>query len=98
MYFCRSLFFVLLTSFYVFQVNAQQPVQRQADTSKKNLDKIILKVIDSVRTKTEPKREFRGAWVATVENIDWPSAPGLPVDQQKKELMALFDLDRKSVV
>ncbi len=24
-----------------------------------------------------PKREFRGVWVATVANIDWPSAAGL---------------------
>ena len=45
-------------------------------------------------TKTDnnnPKREFRAAWVATVENIDWPSRPGLPVDQQKKELITLLD-------
>lgn len=37
------------------------------------------------------QREFRGAWVATVSNIDWPSRPGLPVDQQQKELIAIFD-------
>ena len=36
-------------------------------------------------------REFRGAWVATVNNIDWPSKPGLPVAQQKAELAALMD-------
>jgi len=24
-------------------------------------------------------REFRGVWVATVANIDWPSKPGLSV-------------------
>ena len=37
-------------------------------------------------------REFRGAWIATVANIDWPSKPGLPVDEQKRELVKLFDL------
>jgi uncharacterized lipoprotein YddW (UPF0748 family) len=37
-------------------------------------------------------REFRGAWIATVANIDWPSQPGLPVDKQKRELLALLDL------
>ena len=26
-----------------------------------------------------PPREFRAAWVATVDNIDWPSRKGLPV-------------------
>ena len=39
----------------------------------------------------EPPREFRGAWLATVGNIDWPSKPGLPVAQQKAELLALLD-------
>jgi len=36
-------------------------------------------------------REFRGAWVATVANIDWPSRPGLPAAQQRAELLALLD-------
>jgi uncharacterized lipoprotein YddW (UPF0748 family) len=36
-------------------------------------------------------REFRAVWVATVANIDWPSKPGLPVDEQKKELLAILD-------
>jgi uncharacterized lipoprotein YddW (UPF0748 family) len=38
-----------------------------------------------------PAREFRAAWVATVANIDWPSKPGLPVEQQKAELIAILD-------
>jgi uncharacterized lipoprotein YddW (UPF0748 family) len=37
------------------------------------------------------KREFRGVWVATVSNIDWPSKPGLPADTQKAELVAILD-------
>lgn len=36
-------------------------------------------------------REFRGAWVASVSNIDWPSKPGLSVTQQKAEMVALLD-------
>ena len=36
-------------------------------------------------------REFRAAWVATVANIDWPSKPGLPVEQQRRELIAILD-------
>lgn len=36
-------------------------------------------------------REARGLWVASVANIDWPSKPGLPVAQQKDELIKLFD-------
>lgn len=37
-------------------------------------------------------REFRGAWIATVANIDWPSKPGLSVEEQKRELVKLLDL------
>src|SRR2546423_7787018 len=36
-------------------------------------------------------REFRGVWVATVENINWPSRPGLSSDKQKRELIAILD-------
>ncbi len=37
------------------------------------------------------EREFRGAWVATVYNLDWPSQPGLPAAVQKAQLRALLD-------
>ncbi len=40
---------------------------------------------------TPPKREFRAAWVATVINLDWPSSPGLPSDQQKQQLVDILD-------
>lgn len=36
-------------------------------------------------------REFRGVWVATVANIDWPSKPGLSTAQQKAELISLLN-------
>ncbi len=39
-----------------------------------------------------PRAEFRGMWVASVLNVDWPSKPGLPVATQKAELRALLDL------
>ena len=38
-----------------------------------------------------PAKEFRGVWIATVNNIDWPSAPGLPVEVQKRELRELIE-------
>ncbi|MER7001644.1 family 10 glycosylhydrolase [Dactylosporangium sp. NPDC000555] len=37
-------------------------------------------------------RELRGIWITTVENIDWPSRPGLPVDQIKTEYLSWLDL------
>ena len=34
---------------------------------------------------------FRAAWVATVENVDWPSRPGLPSSQQQREIIQILD-------
>jgi uncharacterized lipoprotein YddW (UPF0748 family) len=39
----------------------------------------------------EPMREFRGVWVATVGNIDWPSRKTLSTQEQKAELLAILD-------
>ena len=39
----------------------------------------------------EPDREFRGVWIATAFNLDWPSKAGLPVAVQKAELREIFD-------
>ncbi|MEM8487660.1 MAG: family 10 glycosylhydrolase [Bacteroidota bacterium] len=38
-----------------------------------------------------PEREFRGAWIATVANIDWPSSPDLTAIEQQAELRQLLD-------
>ena len=39
-----------------------------------------------------PKREFRGAWIATVQNIDWPVTVGTSVrSTQVSELNTLLD-------
>ena len=36
-------------------------------------------------------REFRGAWIATVYNIDWPSSKGLGAGSQQAELRRILD-------
>lgn len=41
--------------------------------------------------KDGPQREFRGVWVATVHNIDWPSAQGLSVAKQQAEFRQILD-------
>ena len=38
-----------------------------------------------------PPKEFRGVWIVTINNIDWPSSPGLPIEVQKKELRDLIE-------
>ncbi|GAB4295523.1 MAG: family 10 glycosylhydrolase [Ignavibacteriaceae bacterium] len=37
-----------------------------------------------------PKREFRGAWIATITNIDWPSDKNLSSFEQINELKEIF--------
>ncbi|MFO0943771.1 MAG: family 10 glycosylhydrolase [Pirellulales bacterium] len=36
-------------------------------------------------------REYRGVWVATVANIDWPSKPGQSSEKQQAEAIAILD-------
>ena len=40
----------------------------------------------------EVPREFRALWIATVDNIDWPSEPGLSSAAQQEELRSMFDM------
>lgn len=56
----------------------------------------LIPLSDDVVSETEeelpqPEREFRAVWIATVANIDWPSEPGLPSEQQQDELIRIFD-------
>lgn len=41
--------------------------------------------------KVSHQREFRGVWVASVWNIDWPSEKGLAAEQQQEELIEIID-------
>ena len=43
----------------------------------------------------QPKHEFRAVWVATVNNIDWPSKPGLSTEQQQQEAIQIITTCRK---
>jgi uncharacterized lipoprotein YddW (UPF0748 family) len=44
-------------------------------------------------TQTPPpiQREFRGVWVATVANIDWPPKKGLSTAEQKASMIKILD-------
>ena len=48
-------------------------------------------VSDTIQLDSASEREFRGVWVATVANIDWPSSSHATSSQQQAELVALFD-------
>ena len=44
----------------------------------------------------QARPEFRGVWVATVENIDWPSRGNYNADSQKVEFIKLLDLHQRN--
>lgn len=81
----RSYKYIILlisTFFIALQSKAQKDTQKVSDVD----------TLNRPAPKFEPKREFRGMWIATVVNIDWPSDVHLTVDKQKKELIALLDM------
>jgi uncharacterized lipoprotein YddW (UPF0748 family) len=43
----------------------------------------------------KPEREFRAAWIATVDNVDFPSKKTLTIDEQKTEILRDLDLARE---
>ncbi len=52
---------------------------------------IIALVFAYSALQSQPKREFRAAWVATVSNIDWPSNKSLSATSQKAEIISILD-------
>jgi uncharacterized lipoprotein YddW (UPF0748 family) len=79
------------------------------DSEKKTLNKLLdklrgsigmlmmmLMLVSNYTASAQDKKnfEFRAAWVATVDNIDWPSKKGLPVDSQKAEFVRLADMHK----
>ena len=47
-------------------------------------------------TYAQPKYEFRAAWVATVDDIDWPSGKHLNADSQKTEFIRLLNMHQRN--
>ena len=44
----------------------------------------------------QPKNEFRGVWIATVANIDWPLNKDYNPASQKAEFIRQLDLHKKN--
>lgn len=57
---------------------------------------LVVKAQPAVVSAPQPKYEVRAVWVASVENIDWPSKKGLPVDSQKVEFTRLLDMHKRN--
>ena len=45
---------------------------------------------------SSPNFEFRGVWVASVDNIDWPSKKTLSVPKQKEEFIRLLEMHQRN--
>jgi uncharacterized lipoprotein YddW (UPF0748 family) len=50
----------------------------------------------NVKAQTPVKPEFRAAWVATVSNIDWPSAPTINSEVQKAQFIQLLEMHKRN--
>src|SRR5215210_2564204 len=55
----------------------------------------LLALQPNAQERPKALREFRAVWIATVDNIDFPSRKGLPIEDQKQELLACLDLAKK---
>jgi uncharacterized lipoprotein YddW (UPF0748 family) len=52
--------------------------------------------ISAENKQAEPKKsEFRAVWIATINNIDWPSNQNLSVEEQKHEFLQLLETFQK---
>ena len=47
-------------------------------------------------TQAQTRPEFRGVWVATVDNIDWPGKGNFDTDSQKVEFIRLLDMHQRN--
>lgn len=73
--------------------NIPQPVAASKKDSLKAVAKTAIQAEEDFRTNLpDIKREFRGVWIASVANINWPSKNNLTVDQQKAEAISMLDM------
>lgn len=74
---------------------AGRPARPTSPTSPAQLSRSSSPAAQPSPVKPSAPREFRGVFVATVANIDWPSRPGLPVAEQQAELIRLLELAQR---
>jgi uncharacterized lipoprotein YddW (UPF0748 family) len=55
---------------------------------------IICLINQTITAQARP--EFRGVWVATIDNIDWPSQGNYNTDSQKVEFIKLLDMHQRN--
>lgn len=50
----------------------------------------------NIQAQNSPNYEFRGVWVASVDNIDWPTSKNLSVEAQKASFIQLLDMHQQN--
>ena len=60
------------------------------------VDTLLFDELTDLASPAPPKREFRAVWIATIDNMDWPSKKGLPVASQQREILAMFDQQQQT--
>ena len=52
----------------------------------------LLSISFSQSASSQPKYEFRGVWIATVDNIDWPAREAKTTEAQKADFIRQLDM------
>lgn len=56
----------------------------------------LFTLLFSLAASAQPKYEFRGVWIATVDNIDFPSSKNLSSEAQKAEFIKILDMHKRN--
>src|SRR5262245_33369603 len=56
----------------------------------------LISLFYSATVFAQPKYEFRGVWVATVVNIDWPASGEWDANKQKADFIRILDMHKKN--
>lgn len=57
---------------------------------------LLLSLLITHYSFSQPKPEFRGVWIASVDNIDWPRKNQWNVDSQKQEYIRQLELHQRN--
>lgn len=90
----KILKYIALTSILLNSCNAQNKIQETAyKIENSNIKPTIKPQKPEIKINLpEINREFRGVWISSVANINWPSRNNLSTDQQKNEALQMLDL------
>ena len=57
---------------------------------------LVFLLLSSLFAVSQPKYEFRAVWIATVDNIDWPSPGNYNTELQKAEFIRQLDMHQRN--